>query len=126
MGGFADLKGNVGQYLFMFAAGWVLGAFAEEVAFRGYIMERTAGLFTNRTAGLTAAVVLSSVLFGLIHMAGYRRRCRATLGCCVFSILRLNWRQHLGSVLSHGFNNTIGLRCFLQAALLALVTQRQF
>jgi membrane protease YdiL (CAAX protease family) len=114
MGGFAELKGNIGQYFFMLAAGWVLGAFAEEIAFRGYIQMRTAALFPNKTAGIVAAVALSSVLFGLLHTEqGIVGVVVTTLDAVFFSFVRLRFGGNTwASVLAHGFNNTIGITVF--------------
>lgn len=110
---FEDLQGNPGLLAALLAAGWLLGAFAEELAYRGYLMTRIREAFGAGRTGLVLAVVLSSVLFGIAHSE------QGTVGVLVvtidglyFSALRWHYRTLWASVLAHGFNNTIGFVAF--------------
>ena len=58
LSGYQQLKGNVGMLLYMLAAGWVLGGFLEEFAFRGVLMARARSLLWAISA--TVAMVSSA------------------------------------------------------------------
>lgn len=110
---FEDLQGNVGMLAVLLVLGWVLGALAEEVAYRGYLFTRVRDACGAGRAGLVAAVVLSSVLFGIAHSEqGLIGVVVVTIDGLYFSALRLHYRTLWASVLAHGFNNTIGFVAF--------------
>jgi membrane protease YdiL (CAAX protease family) len=46
---------------------WTMAAFGEEMLFRGYLLNRVADLFNRDKVGWTVGVLVSSVLFGLMH-----------------------------------------------------------
>lgn len=113
---FEDLKGNIAMLAALIAASWILGALAEETAFRGFIPTRITDLIGRGTAGLVVAVLVSSVLFGLIHTEQGTIGVVATfLDAIFFSVLRLRFENLWAAVLAHGFNNTIGLIAFFIA-----------
>ena len=61
------LRGSVKYLLIGLLLTWTLAAFGEEMVYRGYLMNRLAGLGNNsRTAWITS-LVLVSVLFGYGH-----------------------------------------------------------
>ena len=64
---FAGLQGNLGSLLIFLAVSWTLAAVGEEIVYRGYLPLRITDVFGANTVGILAAVVLSSVLFGLAH-----------------------------------------------------------
>ena len=64
---FADLVGNVKLLLIYLALVWVLGALGEELVYRGYLMNRIAGLF-HRRAAWTVSLIAVSVAFGCAHL----------------------------------------------------------
>jgi membrane protease YdiL (CAAX protease family) len=47
---------------------WTIAAFGEEMVFRGFVLNRTAELFSFSRMGWIAAVLLSSLFFGLGHL----------------------------------------------------------
>jgi membrane protease YdiL (CAAX protease family) len=111
---FEYLQGNIGQLLFMLAAGWVLGAFAEEIVYRGFLTNRLRALFGNKKAGLVIGIILTSVLFGFIHTEqGVIGVTVTMIDAVFFSFVRLGFKDNLwAAVLAHGFNNTIGIVTF--------------
>lgn len=48
---FQDLQGNLGMLAVLLLAGWVLGAFAEELAYRGYLLTRIHGALGDGRRG---------------------------------------------------------------------------
>jgi len=46
---------------------WTVVAFGEEMLFRGYLLNRVADLFNRNKVGWTMGLLVSSVLFGLMH-----------------------------------------------------------
>ena len=89
---------------------WTVAAVGEEIAYRGFVFTRVTEVAGTGVLGTVSAVVLSSALFGFVHVE------QGTIGVVVtfldailFSVLRLRYRTLWAAVLAHGFNNTIGL-----------------
>src|SRR5215207_5012277 len=82
---------GLGALLIFLAVPWTLAAVGEEIVYRGYLPLRISDMFGANTVGILAAVVLSSVLFGLAHTE------RARLGS--FSRFSMRFLQPPGIVL---------------------------
>ena len=67
VGVFADVEGDLGLLLLLVLLSWTLGAVVEEMAFRGFLLTRLREVLGNGRAALIAAVIVSSVLFGVLH-----------------------------------------------------------
>jgi membrane protease YdiL (CAAX protease family) len=110
---FADLQGNVGLLVVLLVVGWVLGAFIEEVAYRGYLLTRLRDALGHGRAGAVLAVVLSSALFGIAHTEqGLVGVAVVTLDGIFFCALRYRFQTVWAAVLAHGFNNSLGFVAF--------------
>ena len=110
---FADLEGDVRLLALYLSASWVLAAFCEEVAFRGYLLTRLTDVLGAGRLQQVAAVLGSSVLFGLLHTEqGVVGVTAATLAGAVFSVLRYRCRTLWAPILAHGFDDTIGFTWF--------------
>jgi membrane protease YdiL (CAAX protease family) len=113
--GFDELEGNLGLLQLILGAAWTLAALGEETAFRGYLLTRVTDVCggPGRTA-TTVAVVVSSLLFGLIHTEqGVAGVVITALDGAFFALLRLRLEGGVwASVLGHGFSNTLGLTVF--------------
>ncbi len=110
---FEDLEGNLGMLLGMLVLGWIVGALAEELAYRGYLQTRMRQLLGNSAVALVVTVLLSSVLFGRVHSEqGLIGIVIVTLDGIAWSVLRYRYQTLWASVLAHGFNNTIGFVTF--------------
>ena len=110
---FADLEGNVGMLVLLLVLGWTLGAFAEELAYRGYLQTRLTQAFGSGRFAVWTAVLITSVLFGAAHSEqGAIGVFVVTLDGIVFSAVRNHYRTVWASVLVHGFNNTLGFLTF--------------
>lgn len=110
---FASLEGDVGKLVVLVALSWTLAAVVEEVAFRGYVFSRTAEVFGGGSRAMTVAVIVSALLFGLIHTEqGLVGIILAAVDGVAFGVLVLIHRTLWAAVLAHGFANTIGLTAF--------------
>jgi membrane protease YdiL (CAAX protease family) len=63
---FQRLHGNVKLFFISILFAWTFAAFGEEMVWRGYLMNRVAGLISRRGAW-TASLILVNTVFGLAH-----------------------------------------------------------
>jgi len=63
-----DLQDNWKLVLLSIAPAWILGAFGEEMVYRGYLMNRVAGLFRKPEFAWALSLVFVRFLFGLTHI----------------------------------------------------------
>jgi hypothetical protein len=91
--------------------GWAVGAFIEELLFRGFLLNRIASLFDSRSAGLALGVAAQATLFGLLHYyQGSYGAVSAGLFALVFGIGYLASGRNLWPlVIVHGVWNTLGI-----------------
>jgi len=114
--GFADLEGDLAMLLLLIVLSWTLAALVEETAFRGYLLTRITGLLGPGRGPVLAAVLLSSLLFGLIHTEqGAVGVTLAAVDGVAFCVLRLCTGTLWAAVLAHGFMNSIGFVAFYLA-----------
>lgn len=108
---FRSLVGNLPATLFMLALVWTLAAFGEELAYRGYVLERAATLGNRSPAAYAVAVVVVGLLFGLGHYyQGVAGVINSTFSGLFFGALYLAAGRNLWlPILAHGFSDTIGL-----------------
>jgi membrane protease YdiL (CAAX protease family) len=104
----AALQGNVWQLILWLAVSWTIGAFGEEMVYRGYLLNRAAGLFGRSRAGWAWGVIGSSVLFGFGHAyQGLTGIVDTFLFAWVMSGLYLAGRRNLWlPVIAHGVYDT--------------------
>src|SRR3981081_4287210 len=65
---FTAVHGNLKLTLFYLLLTWTLAAFGEEMVYRGYLMNRVAGVFSGTRAGWIARLVAISGWFGVAHI----------------------------------------------------------
>jgi membrane protease YdiL (CAAX protease family) len=106
---FADLVGNVKLLLIYLALVWVLGALGEELVYRGYLMNRIAGLFRNTRAAWTVSLVAVSVAFGCAHLdQGSTGMVENILNGLLLGGLYLACGRNLAvPVIAHAFSDTL-------------------
>jgi sodium transport system permease protein len=94
---------NLGVAVLVFA---LMPAITEELAFRGYILT---GL--ERTYSKGAAIVLSALLFGFLHvlLSLFQQLFGATLLGLVLGLIAIRTRSLWPGVLFHFINNAIGV-----------------
>lgn len=108
---FQDLVGNLPASLIMLVLVWTLAAFGEELAYRGYVLERAAALLGDSDRAYVAAMIAVSVLFGLGHIyQGPAGVVGSTISGLLFGGLYLACGRNLWvPILAHGISDTIGL-----------------
>jgi uncharacterized protein len=108
---FRSLVGNLPAALGVLALVWTLAAFGEEMAYRGYVLERAAALGRHSPAAYVVAMVVVSVLFGVGHWyQGPAGVVGSIFSGLVFGALCLAGGRNLWlPILAHGFSDTIGL-----------------
>jgi membrane protease YdiL (CAAX protease family) len=108
---FGDLAGNLPATLWWVAIGWLIGGFAEEMIFRGFLLNRLKALLPRGARGSVLAVLLQAFLFGAVH--AYNRgllgllvlgAVGGVLGTFYFVFHRNLWPV----ILAHGLRNTLG------------------
>lgn len=110
---FAELQGNLAMFALLLVLTWTLAAVGEETAFRGFVQTRATQVFGHGTAGVVAAVLLTAVLFALIHtQQGVVGVCMSFVDSLLFSALLLRFGTLWAPILAHGFSNTIGFTVF--------------
>jgi membrane protease YdiL (CAAX protease family) len=113
LSGFADIEGDLALLGVFVVLSWTLAAFVEELAFRGYLQTRLRQLLGTGRASIVTAVLVSSLLFGILHSEqGLIGVLVVTLDGVAFSVVRYRCHTVWASVLAHGFNNTIGFVAF--------------
>jgi membrane protease YdiL (CAAX protease family) len=74
------------------------------------LQTRLRELLPPGAVGLATAVLVSSLVFGLAHTEqGTVGVVLTTVDAVLFSAVRLHYRTLWAAVLTHGFNNTLGL-----------------
>jgi len=108
---FQAVQGNFGMLLTWLAISWILGAFGEEMAFRGYFLNRSLDLFGNRVPGMLAAVFLNAAAFGILHSSqGLAGMLHTAIDAAIFCTVYLVGRRNLWlTVFMHGIGNSLGL-----------------
>lgn len=67
MTGYGYLQGNLPMLILALVAVYVVSSFGEEVVYRGFLITRLEELGGGGRRALAAAVVMSAVVFGLVH-----------------------------------------------------------
>jgi membrane protease YdiL (CAAX protease family) len=67
MGGYDYLKDNIGMLLLTLAGVYVVSSFGEEVIYRAFLINRISELGHGSKKAIIIAVILSSIIFGLVH-----------------------------------------------------------
>jgi hypothetical protein len=109
----SDLRPLVGNFkllLVLLVANWVLAAFGEELAFRGYLMNRVAGLSGSSRGAWWLSLVVVSVVFGACHYEaqGITGLLQEGFAGLLLGLLYLACDRRLTvPIVAHGMSNTL-------------------
>lgn len=109
MSGYNYLKDNVGMLLLTLGGVYIVSSFGEEVIYRAFLIKRISELGKGMKKAIAAAVIISSIIFGLIHyqwgpmgivQTGFMG---LALGICYIKLKRRLWIL----ILAHAYMDTI-------------------
>jgi hypothetical protein len=105
------IRGNFVNFVFMLAVGWILAAFIEEFAFRGFAVTRVHRLLGGGPRAIWIAIGVVAVPFGIAHMyQGPAGMIGTGLVGFVFGAIYVRHGYNLWyPVFAHGFINTIAI-----------------
>lgn len=105
------LVGNVQLLLILVVVSWILAAFGEELAFRGYLMTRFADSFGRTRVAWIASLVVVSIYFGIGHgtqgATGIIQESLSGFWLGVFFLV--SGRNLTVPIVAHGVSNTLAL-----------------
>jgi hypothetical protein len=106
---FDQVAGNLKWLAISLVFTWTLFAFGEELIFRGYLMNRIAGLIGRTRRGWAVALVLASVMFGLSHFAqGITGVSENFIDGMILGALYLKFGRKLAiPIIAHGVTDTV-------------------
>jgi hypothetical protein len=108
----SDLRpmvGNLGLVLALLVPMWLLAAFGEEMVFRGYLMNRLAGMGGRTRGAWGLSLVVVSVAFGTGHdYQGITGMIQESLAGLMLGSLYLAAGRNLTvPIVAHGISNTV-------------------
>lgn len=110
MSQFTSLEGNLGMLLTWLVLAWVVAAVGETLAFVGFVRTRVTDVAGAGRFGVWVAVLVSSVLLGLLHTEyGVVGVVVSTVDGLFYNVLRSRYGTLWAPILAHGFIDTIGL-----------------
>lgn len=109
--GVGEITGNIGYALLALGIVWSFAAFGEEIAYRGYLLNRGADALGGGTAAFWIAAIASAVLFGYGHYykgpAGIIDS--GIAGLILAAAYLLTGRNLWTAVFAHGFIDTYAI-----------------
>ena len=109
LGGYDYLKDNIGMLLLTLGGVYIASSFGEEVIYRAFLINRISELGQNTKKATIIAIILSSIIFGLIHydwgpmgivQTGFMG---LVLGICYIKLKKRLWVL----ILAHAYMDTI-------------------
>lgn len=107
--GYDYLKDNIGMLILTLAGVYIASSFGEEVIYRGFLITRISQIGADSKKSIIIAIVLSSIIFGLIHYSWGPMGMVQTgfmglaLGICYTKLKRRLWIL----ILAHAYIDTI-------------------
>lgn len=106
---FEGIRNNIPVLVIWIIIGWTIGAFAEEMVYRGYLLNRLADLIGHGRAGWAVGLIGSSAFFAFGHAyLGIAGILLTFLEACAWAGLYLGGRRNLWlPIIGHGTTNTL-------------------
>jgi len=106
---FRSMVGNVELLLFWLALNWTLVAFGEELVYRGYLMNRLAGIGGGSRGAWLLSLILVSALFGWGHgNQGLTGMLQEGFAGFLLGLIYLGCGRNLAvPIVAHGIANTL-------------------
>lgn len=106
-----DISGNLEMYLLLLGLSIVSAGFAEEMFFRGYLINRIQAIFGSSLWATVLSIFLPALLFGYVHIyyQGLQGFVNAGVIGVIFGTLFLKFKRNLWPlILAHAFINCLG------------------
>ena len=109
MSGYDYLKDNIGMLLLTLGGVYIVSSFGEEVIYRAFLINRISELGHNSKKATVIAIVLSSIIFGLVHYEwGPMGIVQTGLMGLVLAICYIKFKKRLWIlILAHAYMDTI-------------------
>ncbi len=109
MSSYGWLHGNPGMLMLALVGVWIVSSFGEELIYRGFLINRIAEIGDNSRKAVIAAVVISSLVFGLIHFSwGLTGVVQTTVMGFVLALAYLKLGRKLWPlIIAHGVMDTL-------------------
>jgi hypothetical protein len=106
-----ELRGDWKLMLLLVALSWTLAAFGEEMVYRGYLMNRVAGLFRNPKVAWTVSLIGVSFAFGLGHIdQGITGQLENMIDGLLLGVIFLASGCNLwAAIITHGVTDTVDI-----------------
>lgn len=93
---------------------WIGAALGEELLMRGFLLNHLIGFFGDHKTGITAAVILHALIFGMLHIS---QGVPGVIGTGVVAIIfaaiyLLNGRKLFPLIIAHGLINSISITAY--------------
>lgn len=108
---FNSLHGSWKLLLLFLALTWTLAAFGEEMVYRGYLMNRVAGLFRNPKIAWTVSLIVVNIVFGLGHIdQGLTGQVENMIDGLLLGVIFLATGCNLwAAIIAHGVTDTLDI-----------------
>lgn len=105
------LQGNLTLLLLFVVLSWTLAAFGEEMVYRGYLMNRVAGLASDSRAAWIVSLIVISALFGFGHLdQGITGQIENMIDGLLLGVLYLACGRNMWApIIAHGLTDTIDI-----------------
>jgi uncharacterized protein len=104
-----SLIGNTNKLVVALALFWVVAAFGEELVYRGYLMNRVAGLLGGSNGAWIVSFIFMIILFGFHHFSqGVTGMSENIVDGAILGLLYLaTGRNLLAPIIAHGIQDTV-------------------
>ena len=104
-----SLIGNTNKLVVALVLFWVLAAFGEELVYRGYLMNRIAGILGGSNGAWIVSFIFMIILFGLHHFSqGVTGISENIVDGTILGLLYLaTSRNLLAPIIAHGIQDTV-------------------
>src|SRR6266478_1634025 len=104
-----SLIGNANKLVVALVLFWVVAAFGEELVYRGYLMNRIAGVLGGSNRAWIVSFILMIILFGLHHFSqGVTGMSENIVDGAILGALYLaTGRNLLAPIIAHGIQDTV-------------------
>ncbi len=108
---FLMIRGHIKTAILLLLYVWIVAAFGEEMIYRGYLMNRVAGLLRNQRAAWIVSLLAVSMVFGFAHIGqGITGQLENVVDGLLLGPIYLGCGRNLAvPIVAHGVTDTVDL-----------------